>query len=349
MNVETQVASTAAGEPNQSAKTTPPDPPPPSASGSGPNASAQAQLPQSPAATARAASDEPPLPAAPAEGITPSKQPSPTAKSLQPFLHEYGLILAAFALGLSILLITILPPFSARLSAACLPWMKFAAMGIAALFAVLTYWRKPHDSAGRLTPRGKKLASLMVLSAFFTISTMLAEENKKGEAARSQKAELDRRVEIFEELPPTVERVSQALVKEDEKTICSQARASVEDEHQLLRGTLAEWLSELAPLRWHKEIDFMMVQRRIEKIIFLDNEASLRAVLVVRKRVLGPEHSEVFESYYSLTLCLKAQERKSEALVFAKRALAGWHKTLGEGHKNTKKAKKLVEDLEKAQ
>jgi hypothetical protein len=78
-------------------------------------------------------------------------------------------------------------------------------------------------------------------------------------------------------------------------------------------------------------------------------EAEFRAILAVQQRVLGPEHRFVLGTCCNLASCLEAQGKKPEALVSAKRALAGYRKKLGEEHPDTKDAKKLVEILEKPQ
>lgn len=57
-----------------------------------------------------------------------------------------------------------------------------------------------------------------------------------------------------------------------------------------------------------------------------------RFILRVRERLFGAENLEVLKTCFALALSLEAQGRVDEALSLARRAAAGWDKTLGRDH-----------------
>ena len=75
-------------------------------------------------------------------------------------------------------------------------------------------------------------------------------------------------------------------------------------------------------------------------------EEQSRAVLGIRERLFGTDHYEVFLSCHNLALSLANQKKNAEALVFARRALDGFTKSLGADHPNSNAARKLTSLLE---
>jgi hypothetical protein len=78
---------------------------------------------------------------------------------------------------------------------------------------------------------------------------------------------------------------------------------------------------------------------------YAEAEAEQRALLSIRERVLGPEHSSTLISLHNIAVTLKSQEKLDEAGEFARRAMEGRRKVLGPMHPFTKKSVELYEEL----
>lgn len=68
-------------------------------------------------------------------------------------------------------------------------------------------------------------------------------------------------------------------------------------------------------------------------------------MIKLRERVLGPDHPDVFKSFYNLALCLKAQDKIKEATEFARRSAEVARKVFPADHPERKKCEKLHQEL----
>lgn len=72
----------------------------------------------------------------------------------------------------------------------------------------------------------------------------------------------------------------------------------------------------------------------------------MRDVLALHERVVGAEHADTLNTCQALALCLAAQHKTPEALLYAQRALAAYQKTLGKNHRDTKTMQLLVKQFQ---
>jgi hypothetical protein len=95
---------------------------------------------------------------------------------------------------------------------------------------------------------------------------------------------------------------------------------------------------------------YIEIERRLLHLVAEEKPAEAeplhRALLPIAEHLWGPESRNVLMNCYNLSRCLEAQGKKAEALVFARRALEGLRKTLGETHPYTQIVKEQLEKFE---
>ena len=71
----------------------------------------------------------------------------------------------------------------------------------------------------------------------------------------------------------------------------------------------------------------------------------LARLLATHERTLGPDHPNTCRAALALASFYRFRSQKYKALPLAAKALKGYTKTLGLGHQETIRAKKLIESL----
>ena len=122
--------------------------------------------------------------------------------------------------------------------------------------------------------------------------------------------------------------------------------AEAEQEHRAVLAIRERVLGSVHPDTLRSRHNLALVLDAEEKHV--EAEMEYFYVIALSQHVLGPEHPDYSSSCYNLGKCLRMQGKKNQSLVFARRALEGWLKSLGAEHPLTKQAKQLLEELEMA-
>jgi Tetratricopeptide repeat/Domain of unknown function (DUF4062) len=166
-------------------------------------------------------------------------------------------------------------------------------------------------------------------------------QRKHSEAEEQQRAVLEVRERILGADHPDTLFSRNNLAK----TLSNQGKhAEAEVQHRAVLAIRGRILGAEHPDTLASRNDLAKSLRSLRK--FAESEEQYRTVLTIRERVLGTEHHDVYLSCHSLALSLASQGKKEEALVFAKRGLDGFTKSLGADNPYSKAAAKLVGLLE---
>lgn len=173
------------------------------------------------------------------------------------------------------------------------------------------------------------------------LAASLNHQGKHDKAEVQQRAVLEVRERVLGAEHPETLFIRNNLAK----TLTAQAKHA-EAEAQY-RAVLAAWEKRLGS----EHPDALTGRSNLAKSLrsqgrHAEAEEQYRTILAIRERVLGPDHHEVFTTCHSLALSLASQNKGAEALVFAKRALDGFTKSLGAESPYSKAAGKLVALLE---
>ena len=71
-----------------------------------------------------------------------------------------------------------------------------------------------------------------------------------------------------------------------------------------------------------------------------------RAMLRTRERAERTDSKETLDILYDLACCLIKQNKRKEAIPYAKRAVLGYQQVIGIHESRTKDAEKMLEDLQ---
>ena len=179
------------------------------------------------------------------------------------------------------------------------------------------------------------------LTSRTNLAAALNNQGKHDKAEVQQRAVLEVRERILGAAHPDTLFIRNNLAK----TLTAQGKHA-EAEAQY-RTVLAAWENSLGA----EHPDALTGRSNLAKSLrsqgkHAEAEVQYRTILAIRERVLGSDHYEVFTTCHSLALSLASQNKSAEALVFAKRALDGFTKSLGAESPYSKAAGKLVALLE---